>query len=67
MAPEMETSWWQEGQTKDAGPPAMNSGPRRSSIHWLVGHVLMPHGRSHENRTVRDHALFFGRRFLVED
>ena len=26
-----------KGRQKDAGPPAMNSGPRRSSIHWLVG------------------------------
>ena len=23
------------------------------------GHVLMPHGRSHEDRTVHNHALFF--------
>ena len=32
---------------KDAGPPATNRGPYRNSIHW---HVLMPHGRSHEDR-----------------
>ena len=69
VAPEMETSWWQEGQTKDAGPPATNSGPRRSSIHWLVGtcaDATWKEPRKHAGQSATMH-FFFGRRFLVED